>query len=106
MAVKLHRCPNIWVKLSGHPCWKVQKALDEEGIEYEVVPGPWLGKKKRTALIEGTGQASYPAIQFEDGSWYREESRDMERTIREGHLMEKASGGAPAEAGPPSAPLN
>jgi hypothetical protein len=103
MAVKLHRCPNIWVKLSGHPCWKVQKALDEEGIEYEVVPGPWPGKKKRTVLIEGTGQASYPAIQFEDGSWYREESRDMERTIRGGHLMEKASGGAPAEDGPPSA---
>ena len=31
MAVKLHRCSNEWVKLSGHPCWKVQKALDEQG---------------------------------------------------------------------------
>ena len=40
MAVKLHRCPNVWAKLSGHPCWKVQKALDDEGIAYEVVKGP------------------------------------------------------------------
>ena len=102
MAVKLHRCPNIWVKLSGHPCWKVQKALDEQGIEYEVVPGPWLGKKKRTEVIEGTGQALYPAIQFEDGSWYHEQSKDMERTIREGHLLEKASGGVPAEGPEPA----
>jgi len=99
MAVKLHRCPNIWVKFSGHPCWKVQKALDEQGIEYEVVPGPWPGKKKRTAVIEGTGQASYPAIQFEDGSWYREQSKEMERTIREGHLMEKSSSAGPAQDG-------
>ena len=95
MAVKLHRCPNIWVKFRGHPCWKVQKALDEQGIEYEVVPGPWPGRKNRTAVKEGTGQPLYPAIQFEDGSWYREESKDMERTIRAGNLMQKQSGPAP-----------
>jgi hypothetical protein len=49
------------------------------------VPGP--GKRaERTAVIDGTGQQRYPAIQFEDGSWYREESKDMERRIREGRL--------------------
>ena len=32
----------------------------------------------------------YPAIEFENGTWYREESKEMERTIREGRLMEKA----------------
>ncbi|MCW2965392.1 MAG: hypothetical protein JWO17_2644, partial [Actinomycetia bacterium] len=37
-------------------------------------------------------QTSYPAIEFEDGSWYREESKDMEQTIRDGRLMEKAGG--------------
>jgi hypothetical protein len=88
MAVKLHRCPNIFVKVKGHPCWKVQKALDDQGVEYEVVKGQWPGRKKRTAVLEGTGQALYPAIEFEDGSWYREESKDMERTIRDGRLME------------------
>jgi hypothetical protein len=90
MAVKLHRCKNTWAKVGGHPCWRVQKALDETGIEYELVPGPWPGRKNRTAVLEGTGQASYPAIEFENGSWYREESKEMERTIREGRLMEKA----------------
>jgi hypothetical protein len=99
MAVKLHRCPNIWVKLSNHPCWKVQNALDDQGIEYEIVKGPWPGRKNRAAVLEGTGQALYPAIEFEDGTWYREESKDMERTIREGHLMEK-SGGMPAAPAP------
>jgi hypothetical protein len=96
MAVKLHRCSNVWAKFNGHPCWKVQKALDDQGIEYEVVKGPWPSRKTRTALLDGTGQSSYPAIEFEDGSWYREQSKDMERTIREGHLMEKRGAGATA----------
>jgi glutaredoxin len=89
MAVKLHRCKNMWAKFGPHPCWKVQKALDESGIEYEVVKGSWPGRKDRDAVREGTGQTSYPAIEFENGSWYREESSEMARTIREGRLMEK-----------------
>ena len=52
MAVKLHRCSNVWVKLSGHPCWKVQKALDEQGIDYELVKGP------RAAASATTSSAS------------------------------------------------
>jgi len=88
MAVKLHRCGTMWFKLGAHPCWKVQKALDEQGVDYELVRGP-LNRSKRDRVKEGTGQAKYPAIQFEDGSWYREESKEMERTIREGRLMEK-----------------
>jgi len=92
MAVKLYRCGNLWAKFGGHPCWRVQKALDDQGIDYQVVPGPWPGRKGRTALTEGTGQSLYPAIQFENGSWYREQSKDMERTIRAGELMSKASG--------------
>jgi len=91
MAVKLHRCSNMWVKMKMHPCWKVQKALDDQGIDYEVVPGPWPSRKKRSAVLEGTGQALYPAIEFADGSWYREQSKDMEQTIRDGHLMEKSA---------------
>jgi hypothetical protein len=85
MAIKLHRCSNQWVKLKGHPCWRVEKALMDMGVEYERVPGP-LGRSKRAVVKEGTGQEKYPAIQFEDGTWYREESKDMERRIREGRL--------------------
>ena len=91
MAVKLHRCRNEWVKFSGHPCWKVEKALIDMGVEYERVPGP-TKKAKRETVFEGTGQRLYPDIQFEDGSWYREGSKDMEATIRSGNLMEKAGG--------------
>jgi hypothetical protein len=89
MALKLHRCPLMFAKLKGHPCWTVQKALDDQGIDYEVVRGPWPSKKKRSAVLGGTGQALYPAIEFEDGTWYREESKEMVRTIREGRLVEK-----------------
>ena len=88
MAVKLHRCSNQWVKIKGHPCWKIEKALMEMGIDYERVPGP-VRRSKRGLMEEHTGQRLYPAIEFEDGSWYREESKDMEATIRAGKLDEK-----------------
>ncbi len=81
--VKLHRCGTPW---KFGPCWRVQKALDDQGIHYEVIKGPWR-PKNRTAVIEGTGQPLYPAVQFEDGRWYREESKDMARTICEGQLL-------------------
>jgi len=69
----------------------VQKALNDAGITYEVVTGPWR-PKNRTAVIEGRGQPLYPAIEFENGSWYREESREIARTICEGRLIEKQRG--------------
>jgi glutaredoxin len=87
MAVKLHRCSNVWVKVGGHPCWRVQKALDEQGIEYEIVPGP-LRRGKRDEIETLSGQREYPVIEFEDGSVYREESKDMAERIRAGKLDE------------------
>jgi glutathione S-transferase len=85
VAVKLHRCPNVWVKLDGHPCWRVQKALDEQDIAYEVVKGP-LRPGKRDDLEALSGQRKYPVIEFEDGGVYRAESKDMAATIRAGEL--------------------
>jgi hypothetical protein len=98
MAVKLHRCSNTWLKLGGHPCWRVQKELDAAGIDYEVVRGP-LTRGKRTELRRLTGQEKYPAIEFEDGSAYRDESKAMAATIREGKLFDQQSGTAPATPG-------
>ncbi len=89
MAVKLHRCSNQWVKLQGHPCWKVEKALRDMGIDYERVPGP-VRRAKRDDLEAHTGQRLYPAIEFENGTWYREQSKRMVETIRGGKLMEKS----------------
>ncbi len=85
MAIKLHRCTSQWVKIQAHPCWKVEKALQDAGVEYERVPGP-RKKDEREAIIAGTGQKLYPAIQFEDGTWYREQSKDMAARIRAGKL--------------------
>jgi glutathione S-transferase len=95
MAVKLHRCSTMWVKIDAHPCWKVQKALDEQGIEYEVVKGPLRGGK-RNDLERLSGQRKYPVIELEDGRVYREESKDMAERIRAGKLFEDPAGSEPA----------
>jgi glutathione S-transferase len=87
MAVKLHRCSTEWVKIDAHPCWRVQKALDEQGIEYELVKGP-LRPGKREELAQLSGQRKYPVIEFEDGSVYRDESKDMAARIRAGELFQ------------------
>ena len=89
MAIKLHRCKHVWAKFGAHPCWNVQKALNDMGIEYEVVPLPWPGRGQREDIELHTGQSQYPAIEFEDGTWYREESKGMDKAIRAGELDEK-----------------
>jgi hypothetical protein len=99
MGVKLHRCKNEWVKINGHPCWRVQKALDEAQVEYEIVhESPTFARSKRENTIKRTGQQGLPWIEFDDGSVYREESKDMVDAIESGKLEEKRShtGGAVA----------
>ena len=90
MTIKLHRCPNTWAKIGGHPCWKVQSALDEQGVDYEIVKGP-LRPSKRDDLERLSGQRKYPVIEFEDGTVYREESKDMAAKIRAGELKAPAA---------------
>ena len=96
MAVKLHRCRHVWLKRG--PCWRVQKALDERAIDYELVTGP-NRPGKRHALERLSGQRLYPVIEFEDGRVYRAESKDMAARIRAGRLLGEAdAGGPPASA--------
>src|SRR3954453_8255006 len=94
MAAKLHRCSAMWVKIDGHPCWRVQKALDEQGVDYEVVKGP-LRPGKRNELEQLSGQRKYPVIEFEDGRAYREESADMAAKIRSGTLLDQTTASMP-----------
>lgn len=88
MAVKLHRCSTMWVKIGAHPCWKVQKALDEAGVDYEIVKHPAFPRSKRTEYIEliKGGENALPAIELEDGTLIREESKDLAARVREGRL--------------------
>ena len=94
MAIKLHRCPSMWVKLRGHPCWRVQKALDEQGVDYQVVAGP-ISRSKRTRVKELSGQDRYPVIEFEDGTAFRAESKEMAERIRRGELRSQPSAPGP-----------
>jgi glutathione S-transferase len=87
MPVRLHRCSNVWLKIEGHPCWRVQKALDEAGVPYAVVKGP-LRPGKRDEIERLSGQRKYPVIEFDDGSAYRDESKEMAEMITAGRLEE------------------
>lgn len=99
MAVKLHRCSGTWAKLGSHPCHRVQRALEEQGVEHEVVlEGYGLPRSRRRTTIERTGQRMFPWIEFEDGSVYREESQAMADRIRAGSLAD-----APRSQVPPAA---
>ena len=93
MAIKLHRCSAEWFKLGVHPCWIVQKALEDEGVDYELVKGP-LRSGKRDDLDRLSGQRKYPVIEFEDGSVYRAESDEMAERIRAGKLFAGEGAGA------------
>ena len=60
-----------------------------------------MSRGKRDELERLSGQRQYPVIEFEDGSVYREESKQMAETIRAGSLDTKR---APAPAGAPVSP--
>ena len=90
MAIRLHRCPLMFIKTSGHGCWQAQKALDESGIEYELVKVP-LRRPKRDEVIRLTGQQTVPVIEFEDGTAIRDEGKALAELIRSGKLFESST---------------
>jgi glutathione S-transferase len=83
--VKLHRCSWTFLHTEIDACWRVQKALDEQGIEYEVVKHGF-GKGKRPAVEDLSGQSKLPVLELQDGEVYREESKEMAARVRAGHI--------------------
>jgi glutathione S-transferase len=77
MAIKLHRCSAMFAK-GPHPCWAAQKALDEAGIEYELVKHSPL-RFRRGDVEAMTGQKKVPLIEFEDGTFLRESRAIVEQ---------------------------
>ncbi len=69
----------------------MQSALDEQSIEYEIVKAPTFPRGRRKEVIEHTGQHHLPAIELEDGSWYRDDSKTMAAKISAGQLFEQHS---------------
>lgn len=84
--VKLHRCSWTFLHTDLDACWKVQRALDEQGIEYEIVKHGY-GKGRRPEVVALSGQKWLPVIEFEDGTGYRAESDEMAARIRAGSLF-------------------
>lgn len=85
--VKLHRCPFTFIHSDLDACWKVQKALDEQGIEYEIVKEWRFPRGRRTKIKDLSGQVLLPVIELEDGSAYRAESKEMAAKVRSGELF-------------------
>lgn len=85
MAIRLHTCNATFIH-GGHPCWKVMKALDEAGVDYEQVKHPGFPRGRRTEIIDRTGQNRLPVIELADGTMVRQQSAEMIRRIRAGEL--------------------
>jgi glutathione S-transferase len=87
VAIKLHRCSWTFLHTNLDACWRVQRALDEQGIDYEVVKHGF-GKGSRPEIERLSGQKWLPVIEFEDGSAYRAQSSDMAARVRAGRLLD------------------
>ncbi len=87
-SVKLHRCSWTFLHTDLDACWKVQRALDEQHIDYEVVTHGYV-KRARAKLRALSGQRWLPVIEFEDGRAYRAESDEMAARVRAGRLFDQ-----------------
>jgi Type VI secretion system effector, Hcp len=71
------------------------------GIEYVVVKHP-VSRSKRDDYVKLTGQKLYPAIELDDGTVIRRESKEMAEMVRSGQLAQASGGSDPGETPPAS----
>jgi glutathione S-transferase len=83
--LKLHRCSWTFLRTDLDACWKVERALREQGLDYEVVKHGF-GKGSRPEIERLSGQRLLPVIELGDGSVYRDESDAMAARVRAGEL--------------------
>jgi glutathione S-transferase len=91
MAIKLHRC-NATIIRGGHPCWRAQKALNEAGIDYEVVHHPAFPRSRRAEVERRSGQRKLPFIEFEDGTFLHD-SAEIAARAKAGTLLPAPAAG-------------
>jgi glutaredoxin len=84
--VKFHRCSWTVLHTDADACWKVQRTLDEQGIDYEIVKHGY-GKGARHDVKRLSGQRWLPVIEFADGSVYHDQSGLMAARVRAGELF-------------------
>jgi glutathione S-transferase len=88
--VILHRCSWTFLHTDLDACWRVQRALDEQGVEYEVVKHGF-GKGQRPEIIEKSGQNKLPVLELPGGEVYRAESKEMAERVRAGGVAPSAA---------------
>ncbi|MGI8427974.1 MAG: glutaredoxin family protein [Solirubrobacteraceae bacterium] len=85
--VKLHRCSYTFLHVNADACWRLQKALDEQGVDYEVVKhGFGKSEKSRSDVVALSGQKFVPVLELGDGAVYREETDEMIAKLQAGQL--------------------
>ena len=85
--VKLHRCSYTFLHVNGDACWRLQKALDEQGIDYQVVThGYGKSERSRADVVKLSGQKYLPLLELGDGTIIREETDDMVAKVKAGQL--------------------
>jgi glutathione S-transferase len=85
--VKLHRCSYTFLHINADACWRLQKALDQQGVEYEVVThGYGKSEKSRADVIALSGQKLLPVLELADGTVLREETDQMIAKLKAGDL--------------------
>jgi glutathione S-transferase len=89
--VKLHRCSYTFLHVNADACWRLQKALDEQGVDYEVVThGYGKSEKSRADVVKLSGQKYLPVLEMADGTVLRDETDAMVAKVKAGQM----SGGA------------
>jgi hypothetical protein len=85
--VKLHRCSYTFLHVNADACWRLQKELDQQGVDYEVVTHGW-GKSARSRgdVVELSGQKYLPVLELADGTVYRADTDEMVAKLRAGQL--------------------
>jgi glutathione S-transferase len=88
--IKLHRCSYTFLHANVDACWRMQKALDEQGVDYEIVKHGWgKSEKSRSDVVALSGQKYVPVLELPDGTIYREETDDMIAKLKAGELPSK-----------------
>lgn len=86
--IKLHRCSYTFLHVNADACWRLQKALDEQGVEYEVVKhGFGKSERSRADVVKLSGQKYVPVLELPDGTVHREETDDMIAKLKSGELL-------------------
>src|SRR5215217_3795808 len=64
MSIRLHRCRFTFLRSDRFECYRVQKALDDEGGDYEIVKSPYFPRSRRREVERLTGQRLLPVIEL------------------------------------------